>query len=341
MRTQWESTELWPRLRLKLKWQLVRISPANRYAAPGDLWAIACYFNPAGYRSKLENYVAYDESLAASGIPRLTVECAFEDEPFQLPEADHVLRVRTGAVMWQKERLLNIAAAHLPAACEKVAWLDCDVLFSNPAWAMETSRQLDEVPVAQPYAVAIRLPKGAREHTAGDASDELWGGFAAVYKRHPNLMLRGDFARHGHTGFAWAARREILARHGLYDACIAGSGDHMMAHAFCGDFDGRCVRRIIGEANMHRDHFLAWSRAVYRDTRARIGYVPGAVLHLWHGETANRRYVDRNRELAAFGFDPARHLRAGTDGCWDWTPEGSALNAWARNYFARRKEDGE
>ena len=80
---------------------------------------------------------------------------------------------------------------------------------------------------------------------------------------------------------------------------------------------------------------------MYADVRARVGYVPGAVLHLWHGETANRRYVDRNRELAGFGFDTEEHLREAGNGCWEWTAEGAAMDKWAREYFARRKEDGE
>ena len=96
------------------------------------LWTIAAYFNPCGYKSRLDNYERFREQLKT---PLLTVELAFE-EPFELePTAADILIQRRGeSVMWQKERLLNIALDHLPAECEAVAWLDCDVLFSRADW---------------------------------------------------------------------------------------------------------------------------------------------------------------------------------------------------------------
>ena len=74
--------------------------------------------------------------------------------------------------------------------------------------------------------------------------------------------------------------------------------------------------------------------------RGRIGALPGRILHLWHGETANRRYVERNRELASFGFDPARDLVRDERGLWKWGRQCRPLAVWAKNYFALRREDG-
>ncbi len=311
-------------------------APATRYT-PADLWVVTAYFNPESFRSKRENCDRFRASLDAAGIPLLAVECAFDDRPFDLAPSPSVLHVRGRDVMWQKERLLNLAIAALPGAARKVAWLDADVLFENPGWAAEASRRLDEVPVVQPFDRAVRLPRG---ESADDGSGESYPGFAAVAAARPHQLLAGDFAAHGHTGFAWAARREVLDGTGLYDACIAGSGDHMMAHAFCGDWTSACVDRIIGAATRHRDYFVNWCRTVYRRVRARVGFVPGAVLHLWHGEVSDRRYVDRNRELAAFGFDPARDIRVGVTGCWEWASRKPELHRWARAYFGRRREDG-
>ena len=317
------------------------IEPAAAYTPAPDLWLLTCYFNADGYRTKRANYDRFALSLRRSHLRLLTVECAFPGQPFELPAGPDVLQFRARDVLWQKERLLNLGLAHLPAACTKLAWLDCDVLFENPDWAAETSRRLDRFPVVQPFARAVRLPRGADAYRA---TGDVWEGFAAVQARDPHALLSGRFDRHGHTGFAWAARREVLAGPGFYDACVAGSGDHMMAHAFCGDWDSACIDRIIGGIapdNRHRDWFAAWSRRIYPATRARVGYVPGAVLHLWHGDFTHRRYVDRNRELARFGFDPAVDLRIGPGGCWEWRSDKPELHRWARAYFGQRREDGE
>ncbi len=311
--------------------------PADAYGPAPDLCVLTSYFNPDRYRTKRENYDRFRAPLVAAGVRLVTVECAFEGRPFELPPGPDVFRVHGRDVMWQKERLLNVALATLPASCTKVAWLDGDLLFSRSDWAAETARLLDRYPVVQPFDAAVRLPRG---RDADDGTGDAYPGFAAVLARHPQRLLRGDFATHGHTGFAWAARREVFDGVGLYDACIAGSGDHMMAHAFAGDWTSACVRRILGDGDKHRAHFAAWCRTVYPRVRAAVGFVPGAVLHLWHGETADRRYVDRNRELAGFDFDPPADLRVGPTGCWEWASDKPALHRWARDYFGRRREDG-
>jgi hypothetical protein len=305
------------------------------YRPPPDLAVVTCYFNPDGYRSKRENFAAFWEPLDRAGLTVAVVECVFGDGPFELSDPG-VRHVRGRDVMWQKERLLNLGIAGLPSHVRKVAWLDADVLFTNPGWAADAARLLDEYPVVQLFDTAVRLPRGT---IADDDRGERYPSFAAVLAREPHRLLAGDFAAHGHTGFAWAARREVLA-HGLYDACIAGSGDHMMAHAFAGDWESPCVDRILGPANRHRKWFSNWGQKVYNRVRARVGCVPGTLLHLWHGAVADRRYADRNRELAGFGFDPARDVRVGPAGCWEWASRKPALHAWARRYFAGRREDG-
>jgi hypothetical protein len=300
-----------------------------------DLCAVTCYYNPEGYRSKLRNYSIFEERL---GVPLVVVECALGGVGFELSDRAGVVCVRGRDVMWQKERLLNVAIQNVPSVFSKIAWLDCDVLFTNPQWAEETSRLLDRYPVVQPFSDVVRLERGELADSGGG---ERWRGFAAAYHDEPHSLLNGDFARHGHTGFAWAARREVLGERALYDGCVAGSGDHMMAHAFAGDWHGACIQRMFGGNAAHRQHFAQWSKLIYPRVRGAIGYAQGSLLHLWHGDTANRRYVNRNRDLAGFGFDPAVDVKLGASGCWEWSSDKPELHRWAVEYFGSRKEDGE
>src|SRR5262245_24288280 len=95
----------------------------------GKLWAITCYFNPVGYRRRLENYLTFRQRLRA---PLITVELSY-GETFQLARgsAEILIQLRGQDVLWQKERLLNVALAAVPPACDKIAWLDCDVVFER------------------------------------------------------------------------------------------------------------------------------------------------------------------------------------------------------------------
>jgi hypothetical protein len=302
------------------------------YISPHRFAVITSYFNPNRYRTKKNNYEIFRRSLEVSGIPCITVECVF---PGIGADIEGSIRIQAKDVMWQKERLLNISLGCLPADCETVAWLDCDVLFENREWAVQAVRQLESHQVVQLFSEVARLPREASLEKA-----DRWESFGSVLKREPNQLLLGDFARHGHTGFAWAARRDLLLPHGFYDSCIAGSGDHMMAHAFAGDWKGCCIDRIVGRDNEHRIHFEKWARSIYQDVRARVSVVDGLLLHLWHGDTDKRRYVLRNRELASFAFDPNADLRIAESGAWEWASEKHAMHSWAVEYFSQRCEDG-
>ena len=102
-----------------------------RYTHVPGLWVITAYFNPCRYATRRVADDLFAHALKRSGIPILTVECAFGDDEFELPASLDVVRFRSNSVMWQKERLLNLAASWLPPECACVAWLDTDILFEN------------------------------------------------------------------------------------------------------------------------------------------------------------------------------------------------------------------
>ena len=300
-----------------------------------DLAVLTAYYNPCRYRSRRANHDRFRRALELQGVPVFTVECAFGGEPFELPAGEGVLQVRGGDVLWQKERLLNLALEQLPAGFTKVAWLDGDVLFERQDWARETSRLLDTEVLVQPFSEAVRLQRGADRD---DGTGERWEGFAAVHLKDRSRRP-SNFSAHGHTGFAWAARREALT-HGLYDVCLSGSGDHLMAHAAGGDFGCACVRAIFGANTTFEDHYRVWASSFHAQAAGRIGALPGRLLHLWHGDFALRGYPDRNRELAALEFDPGNDLKLGEAGTWTWASDRPALHRWARRQFEARAEDG-
>jgi len=239
--------------------------------------------------------------------------------------------------MWQKERLLNIAISHLPSQCKKVAWLDCDVLFENHDWAKETSLMLNYYKVIQPFKEAIRLPRNA---TSYNGIGERYNSFGYIFKHNPLAVTEGKFDVHGHTGFGWASHKGILKKHGFYDVCIAGTADHMMAHSFVGDWDTECVRRILGRNDAFYNHYLNWSKDIYKSVRSRVAYVDGTILHLWHGDLQNRKYVDREKLLESNRYDPFKDIELDKNNCWKWRHNNKELKEWAKEYFVLRKEDG-
>ena len=304
-----------------------------------DLWVITCYFNPCRYKTKRANFDAFMAGMEESGANVLVVELAFADEEFELPKAKNVLRLRGSGLMWQKERLLNIAAATLPASCTKIAWLDNDILFDNPNWVEESSKALDEYVVIQPFDWCVRLPRGA---TKFDGRGDTYESYASLFMTDPRTAQAGEFHEHGHTGFAWAARRELFEHCGLYDACLTGSGDHLMAHGFAGGMKlSPCLSRVIGRQPKYAQHFVNWGVKARDLVKGRIGAVPGNLLHLWHGDLVDRRYSDMNQQFKEFDFDPDKHLKLDENGLWEWGDAPEAMKEWASTFFWIRREDGD
>jgi hypothetical protein len=300
-------------------------------------WAVTCYFNPAGYRRKLANYRLFRQRLA---VPLMAVELS-HDARFELgPEdADILVQLRGGDVMWQKERLLNIAIERLPDDCDYVAWLDCDVVFGRPDWVSAAIRELDRADVCQlfraVYHLARDVPCIGREGSIV-RYDSL--GYAVASGRVPPVAsftagAEGLFKR----GHAWCARRELLAAHGLYDRNILGGGDRLLAHAAAGQAEELIAHD--GLAPGHADDYRRWASRFLR-AASRIGCVEGDIFHLWHGDLELRRYGVRQRILSSFGYDPAIDIALDTEGCWRWNSPKPELHRLVQEYFVQRDEDG-
>ena len=102
---------------------------ATRSNEAATLWAITSYFNPAGYRRRLANYRLFRKSLI---VPLITVELAYRKQ-FELTEGDAeiLIQLQGNDIMWQKERLLNVALRALPPHCRSIVWVDRDVIFAS------------------------------------------------------------------------------------------------------------------------------------------------------------------------------------------------------------------
>ena len=304
-----------------------------------DMWAITTYFNPAGYRARPRNYRVFAERL---NVPLLTIELVYGAKP-ELTSADatRLVQLRSDQVLWQKERLLNLALAALPSECRSVAWLDCDLVFEDPSWADKTRGALEQFPLVQPYGNVFDLAPAAEP--GNDVSDHVIferESMANQYRRGAidfgatSASMLGEYS----PGHAWASRRDVLNRVEFYDAMILGSGDTGMALAALGRYED-----IVEAYEMnHRqaEHYRAWAREWHAVINGRVGVVDGGLYHLWHGDLRDRGYDIRYAGLKEHDFDPQVDIRLDRNGCWRWGSDKKELHEYVRRYFAARREDG-
>lgn len=269
-------------------------------------------------------------------MPCITVECAFPGQEFELPDALGVMRVRAETLLWQKERLLNLAASWLPASCRYVAWLDCDILFDNPRWDRDLVSVLKQKQVAQVFETCRRLGQ-----TGTADADPIAHSFASVTGANPAALECGRYDKHGHTGYGWAMRRELFDEVGLYEAAISGSADHFMAHAIYGSY-GFCVENALKRDSVQIAHLKSWGARFHEIVKGSLGVVPGQIRHLWHGDIANRRYFLRMHDITDLGYNPYTDISARPGHPLEWSPSMNkqGLRDYFANYFAMRQEDG-
>jgi hypothetical protein len=307
------------------------------------LWAITSYFNPSGYKSRSTTYRTFKEHLR---VPLIAVELSFSGEfELQSGDADIVVRLIGRDVLWQKERLLNVALRALPPECDAVAWLDADVIFESDDWAARARAALQRFSIVQLFSERCQLGRGATRDWSGWTPVEIVapsaGHTIAIGKlKRDDLRVSGAWVTGGPTtGLAWAARRSLLDRHGLYDAHILGAGDRAIVCAAIERFED--WDDAVAANSRQAQHYRAWGEPFFTEVGAGgIGWVDGRIFHLWHGDIEDRRYAKRHREFATFEFDPFRDIAIDTNGCWRWNSIKPEMHRYVSDYFATRREDG-
>jgi len=313
-------------------------------------WVIGTYFNPPRFktRERLANeFIA--RMNADPNINLFIVETAFGDREFHLtqPNNPRHLQLRTYDELWHKESTINLAVQRLPSDWEYVAWIDMDVQFVRPDWQLETAHQLQHHQIVQMWQDANHL--GPNMEITNDWQIK---SFAYLYKTgqmlktpagYPYSGQGGKKAAYPHPGFAWAMRREAWeAVGGLLDICILGAGDYHMAHSLVGRAQETLEWNPEQKSGYHpnyRQMIMNWAQHAEHFLKRDLGYVPGTILHHWHGRQTDRKYNERWRTLVNHKFDPLMDLRRDSQGLYQLNPLKWELRDALRNYASARNED--
>jgi len=308
----------------------------------GSLWGIMTYYNPQNYVNKRANLRIAADNVRRQGLNLVVVEATEAGRPFVIEDdiADTVIRVHVTAVLWMKERLINLAIDALPKDCDKVAWLDGDVLLEDDCWVKKLPPLLEKFAVVQLFSTAYWMGRSGPGHRSRRRPSQPYAdvervalgvAFAASFTTKLRLSAPG------HVGFAWAARRSILSPLGLYDRFIIGGGDSIMALAALGAPSDHFLS-IINTPKL-AENARKWIAAMQREVNGSVTALDGAIYHLWHGDRTNRGYLSRYKILSEADFDPESDLRINGDGIFEWASNKPALHSGVRNYFSLRKEE--
>ena len=291
------------------------------------IWAITSYFDPFNRGHRLPLYREFRRRLT---VPLVTVELAFRGDFHLRPgDAEVLIGLRGGSVLWQKERLLNVALDALPPHVQAVVWLDCDVIFLRPDWPQAVLRELEKVALLQPFRFLHYLDRYERPGSARLSSDHAVD--AVAYRFVAGTLPDQVYRRSGLSrllryapGMAWAARREVVQAHKLYDAEVLGPADKLMLVAAAGRGD----HAMPWMSEAHARHYMKWAGPFGEAVGRNMSYIDGDLLHLWHGDLDGRRYAERMVGFREFGFDPATDLALSERGVWRWNTDKPEMQAF-------------
>jgi hypothetical protein len=125
---------------------------------------------------------------------------------------------------------------------------------------------------------------------------------------------------------------------GLLDTAILGAGDRHMATALLAHVERSYP---AGLSAGYLDKLQHWQRRA-QDLRRNVGYMPGTLLHAWHGAKKHRNYLGRWKVLTRNQYDPNHDLKPDWQGLWQleqFCDRQIQLRDDIRAYFRSRNED--
>jgi len=313
------------------------------------LCVISTYFNPPRFKSRERLAREFMERMNDNPLVNLyVVEVAFGDRSYHLtqPGNPNHLQLRTYDELWHKESALNLLAHRLPKDWQYVAWIDMDVTFLRPDWAMETVHQLQHHMFVQLWQTASMMgPNG--EIT----NDQTVKSFSYLYRIGQMKPTPAGYPYSGpppyyaypHPGLAWGARREAWnAVGGLLDVCVLGAADYHMAHAMIGRAKETLEWNQTQKNGYHENYrsmIMNWQAHSEMYIKRDLGFVNGTILHHWHGKAKERKYNERWKTLVKHNFDPLLDLRRDDQGLYQLSTVKWGLRDAIRDYARGRNED--
>ena len=314
-----------------------------------DLHVITARYNPLNWRKPHENWERFATHMLDSGVHLTVVECApgAEDFACQSPpmsDPSHAARflhvgVRAKTRGWTKENLINLGVQRRPEA-QYIAWIDADVIFRNPNWALPAVKALQHYDVIQPWNTCYDLgPDDGHLALHTSFCKQLFDGKPLAPDNWDGPYWNGQGGKHvyPHSGFAWCLTRQAFDwLGGLFELGGMGSGDHHMALGLAGLAEKSLPP---GPNSVYCREVMRWGERAVRHVNGNIGYCQNTIEHLFHGRKQDRGYISRWGMFVKHGFNPLEDLKRNAHGVLEFATNKPLLRRDFDRYLQSRRED--
>jgi len=311
------------------------------------LHVIAVISNPLNFKSRYQLYRQFERYMKnAINVVLWTAELAIGDQEFAITQSDNPyhFQFRTNDILWHKENLINMVIKRLPKGCKYLSPTDADIIYADPNFATKIIEKLKQFPVVQTFSeVQDLLP---------DCSCTPTKGPSFTYRVLNGMYVPGkSYGSVGAPGFAWAFTREAYdLMGGIPDFPILGSADFFMASSFFGYLGDSIFKELEKKGSKivipaeealpeYQEKLYAWQANALEKVGGQVSYVPGLILHYWHGRRSARGYRTRNSYLIDAEYVVSRDIYYREDGLIEFTDANPTLRTGILEYFVTRDED--
>lgn len=285
---------------------IIKEAIVNNEPIDNKLHVVITISNPCLYARRyilIKEFIQRME-LEETDVIVYVVELAYKNQKFIItnPKNKRHLQIRTEVPLWHKENMVNLGIRKLlPSDWKAVAWLDSDIEFENPTWAMDTLKILNGTKdVVQVFSHCIDMSHQMETMM-------IFTSFGNQFVKQMNYTKKP--LNFWHPGYGWACTRKAYDKMGgLFDKAILGSADNIMA--LCLIQNGRTS---INDGSSE-DYINSVLEFQDRVKQLRLGYVPGVIRHHFHGSKKNRNYSDRWKILVNHGYSPSDYIRYSDEG---------------------------
>lgn len=302
--------------------------------------------NHLGWKSRYRNFYAFKRfMLKEYNIKLYAAEVVLGDREFKLnfrKSADPItyLELRTNSEIWHKENALNLLTQQVKE--DAIAYVDADIIFTNPDWVSDTLKQLEHYDVVQMFSYIqnlnsvmepIGLPREGyffQYKRDGKITGDI------IFKKNPRIPEH----KIAPPGGAMAFRRETLSKlGGLIDWCIMGGADFHMSAALLSGLHPDGALSDQGFTDDYNKLCENWQDRADKYVKRNIGYVPGLAIHYWHGNANKRKYLRNKTPLKTYHFTPTYDLVRNTQGVYELIDRSIDLRDTIKEYLRSRDED--
>ena len=144
----------------------------------------------------------------------------------------------------------------------------------------------------------------------------------------------------GQPGSAWAARRELWRHGGLYALPLMGGGDTAFIYTLFNQLTDEKILQSMGlKEGVNFKPFKKWRKMIYPYVNENVGFVPGTIIHEWHGDMVKRNYATRYELMEQIDF--YKSVRLDRNGLVKIINVDDSFYKKMKKYFQDRLEDGD